>query len=308
MIIESIREGFNLANKNLPLVLVRVAATIIYLVSFFVFLAIPVVIAVTYMGFDLAQAGDMLPSFRVNPFEFVSRYLGLIFLVASAFLLYLTFASVLFLYVLGGTLGVLRNSAVNIQYRFSLSSFFREAGSNFWPLFWLVSIIFLAFTVILIVFVVSGGIIAAVVQSMTGGEGTLGVFFNSFVMMTLIIFSIILLLGCCIFSVYSVVVSVIDGKGSMESIKRTSDFLKKKPGALFFYFILLAGIIAINIVFLVLRVPFSMVPVLAPVMHIVLTLFSSIFQSYLAVVLWSCLIAYYLRGTDYPVYSAAYEI
>ena len=308
MIIESIREGFNLANKNLPLVLVRVAATIIYLVSFFIFLSIPVVIAVTYMGIDLARAGDMLPSFMGNPFEFISRYLGLVFLVGSAFLLYLTFASVLFLYVLGGTLGVLRNSAVNIQYRFSLSSFFSEAGRNFGPLFWLVSVILMAVTGILIVFVVSGGIIAAAVQTMTGGEGTLSVFFNSFVLVTSIIFSIILLLGCCIFSVYSVVVSVIDGKGAMESIKRTSDFLKKRPGALVFYFILLAGIIAINIIFLILRVPFSMVPVLAPLMQIVLTLFSSVLQSYLAVVLWSCLIAYYMRGTDYPVYSSAYEI
>jgi hypothetical protein len=99
-----------------------------------------------------------------------------------------------------------------------------------------------------------------------------------------------------------------NGKGAVDCIKKTFDFLKQKPEAFLFYFILFAGSIIANSIFFVLKMPFNMVPVLGPVMNIVLTLFSALFQSYLALVIWSSLIMYYVRGTNYPVYSAEYEI
>jgi hypothetical protein len=308
MILECIKEGFALANKNLQLVFVRIVVTIINLVSFFISLGIPLVFAIIYMGFDLAHAKDLLPFLTENPVEFVSRYMGLVFLVGSSLVFYLTFVSILFLYSLGGTLGVLRASAVNIQYKFSLSSFFKEANRNFVRLFWIILLVSLGSVVLFTSFTISGGIIAAIIQALAGGGGILELFFSSFIMVSVIILSIIFFVACLMFTGYSMVVSVMNGKGAVDCIKKTFDFLKQKPEAFLFYFILFAGSIIANSIFFVLKMPFNMVPVLGPVMNIVLTLFSALFQSYLALVIWSSLIMYYVRGTNYPVYSAEYEI
>ena len=309
MILECIKEGFNLANKNLQLVFIRIAVTIINLVSFFISLGIPVLFAIIYMGFDLAHAKDLLPFLAENPGKFVSRYMGLVFLVGSSFVFYLTFVSILFLYSLGGTLGVLRTSAVNIQYKFSLSSFFKESNRNFGRLFWLISLVSFGATVLFVAFTVSGVLIAAIIQVLAGGGGgILELFFSSFIMVSVIILSIIFFSACLIFTGYSMVVSVMNGNGSMDCIKKTFDFLKQKPEAFLFYFILFAGSIIANSLFFVLKMPFNAVPVLGPVMNISLTLFSAVFQSYLALVIWSSLIIYYLKGTDYPVHSAEYQI
>ncbi|MEN8264200.1 MAG: hypothetical protein ABFR82_12130 [Nitrospirota bacterium] len=308
MILESIKEGFNRANQNLQLVLIRITVTIINLVSFFIFLAVPLIIAVLYMGFDLAHAGELLPYLVGNPFEFISRYIGLILLIGFSFLLYLTFVTMLFLYVLGGTLGVLRSSAENIGYKFSLSSFFMEAKQNFGRLFRLIFLVSLGCTALFIALVVFGGIFVVIVQVMTAGRGVMEVFFNSFVMVSITSFSIIYILACLVFSAYSMVISVTDGTDSMDCIKSTFDFLTQKPGAFLFFFILLIGGGGVNFLFFILKMPFSMVPVFGQMMNIVLTLFSAVFQGYIAIVIWSSLMAYYLKITDRPINSAVYEI
>ncbi len=131
MMIECIKEGFHLANRNYQLVFLRIIVVIINFISLLFFLGLPIIVAVAYMGFDLSHAVDLLPDLMENPFDLLSKYLGLVFLIGISFIFYLTFVSTIILYSLGGTLGVLRNSAVNIQYRFSLSSFFKEANNIF---------------------------------------------------------------------------------------------------------------------------------------------------------------------------------
>ncbi len=297
MMIECIREGFNVANRNLHLVLLRIAVAIINILSFFVFMGAPIAVAVAYMGFDPAHASDLLPYLADNPFEFVSRYLGLVFIIGAAFIFYLTFASTLFLYALGGTLGVLRNSALDMQYGFSFSSFFKEANGNFFRLFRLVSLLFALFTILLVAFIVSGGIVAAAARSFTGAGSTLEVFFSSFALVSIIVFTILVFLTGAVVSVYSMAASVLERKGAVDSVKSVFVFLSRKPGAFLFYIILLAGIVAANLAFFILRVPFSMVPELALMMNIALSLMNVVFQGYLVIVMWSSLMVYYIKNT-----------
>ncbi|NOZ68190.1 MAG: hypothetical protein GXP46_02850 [Deferribacteres bacterium] len=300
MMIESIREGFNIANRNLPLVLLRVAVTIINVFSFFVFMVVPVAVAAAYMGFDLTHARDLLPSFIDNPLEFVSRYLGLVLLVGTAFVFYLTFASMLLLYAVGGILGVLKNAALDVHYRFSLRSFFSEANGNFFRLLWLVSILFGCLAVVLAVVVAAGLIVAAAAQAFAGGERTIEVFLRSFVTVSIIVFTIMIFIAGAVFSVYCMAASVVEKKGAVDSVKSTFVFLKRKPEAFLFYIILIAGIVGASLVFFILGLPFRVIPVLAPVMNIALSLMNIVFQAYLMVVMWGCLIVYYIKGTDYP--------
>jgi hypothetical protein len=308
MIMECIKEGFYLANKNLQLVLLRLIVTIINLTGFFVFLGLPIVIAAAYFGLDLANASDLLPFVVESPFEFISKYLGLIFLIGTSFVFYLTLSSLLILYALSGSLGMLKNAVVHVKYRFSLHSFFKEAKKNFSRLLRLLSLVLLGIMVILIAIITSGGIVATLVHTLAGKGSTLEMFFSSFVVISIAVFGSVILVAGLILVVYSIVASVIEEKGATDSVKKAYDFLKGKPAAFLFYIVLIAGIITANVIYYTLQVSLQMVPVLGSFLSVASFIINAFFQSYLALVVWSALIIYYMKGTNYPISSASYEI
>jgi len=288
MFTECIKEGFRLTHRNWQLIIVRLVVSVINLISLAFFLGIPVFVAFLYLGFDLAQAKDVLPYIMGNPLEYTSRYLGLIFLIIVAIIMYLMFSSLLMLYVLSGTLGVLKSSVVDEEYRFRLTLFFREAGKNFASLFWLISTLVAVFISIMILFAVIGGAGGTVIKSLGDTGTSLQVFLKYFFTSAYFIFGIIFLFATLVFTAYSIMISVVEGSGTMESIKRACYFLIGRPGAFVFYMILLAALIVTNLIF----VPFSIIPFVAPLLNTVL-------QKYLAVVVWSSLLVYYMKNTNH---------
>jgi hypothetical protein len=304
MIIECIKDGFALTNRNLQLVVIRIIVSVINVIALGVFLGIPVIAAIAYLGFDVAYARDMLPYMAHNPLEFVSRYLGLALLLVFASLSYLFFASMFFLYTLGGILGSLRNSFTNTGLKFSLPSFFREANANLSRLFWLLSLIFLGIMVLLISFAIIGGVMVLVMSALSAADGTLNMFLRSFAAVFMIIICVLTLLASVIFSVYSAVISVAEEKGAMASVKITLGFLKSKPQALLFFIVLILAVIAASLIFFSVQIPLRIIPF----MSVVTFLINSCFSSYLAVVMWGSLVAYYMRASGSPVYDAGYEI
>ena len=304
MIIETIKDGFRLANRNLQLVVIRIIVTFINLASLAVFLGLPVLVAIAFLGFDLAQAKDLLPSVIDNPFDVVSRYLGLIFLLLAALMLYMAFSSLLILYSFSGIMGVLRSSAVNTQFRFTVRSFFQEAGKNFSRLFRLLSLVLLSTLAFIIATLVVGGIAAAIMKSLSGSETAIEVFFNSFVTIFIIIFSVIIILTSIIFAVFSLVISVVTMEGAMASMSRAYNFIKEKPQSLLFCIVLFIGIITANAMFFSLQIPMQFMPFMMPLVY----LLNALGQSYLIIVMWSSLIMYYIKSANYPVYNAGYEI
>jgi len=304
MITECIREGFELANKNVQLVVISALVSIINLISFFIILGLPVIAALLYLGFDLTHARDMLPSVLRDPSALVTNYLGVIFLILTSFILYLAFTTVLSVYALGGTIGVLKDSTVNIHYKFTLSSFFREARINLSRLLGLISLVMLGVIGIFILFMITGGLAAGVINAVTKSKSMLEMFFSSFALLSIVVFAVGLVFAGLVFGVYSVVVLVTDGKGIMDSVGRTYQFLKQTPEALLFYLILIVGFVAANAVFYGIQIAVSVIPLFMPVVYII----NTVFQSYLAIVVWSFLIVYYVKKSNYHARHAAYEI
>jgi hypothetical protein len=304
MIIETIKDGFRLANRNLQLVVIRIIVTFINLASLAVFLGVPVLVAIAFLGFDFAHAKDLLPSIMDNPFDVVSRYLGLIFLLIAALILYMLFSSLIILYSFSGIMGVLRSSAVNTQFKFKVSTFFKEAGKNFSRLFRLLSLVSLISLALIIATLAIGGISAAIMKSVTGAETTIEVFFSSFVTIFIVIMSIIIILASIIFTVFAMVISVVTMEGAMASMSRAYNFIKEKPQSLLFCIVLFVGIITVNAIFFSLQIPMQFMPFMMPLVY----LLNALGQSYLIIVMWSALIMYYIKSVNYPVYSAGYEI
>lgn len=288
MIISSITQGFRLTNNNLRLVFIRLAASALNLIVLLIFLAVPAVVAVTYLGFDLAHATNLLPYLVENPMDIFSRYLGLIVLFGLALILYLLFSSVLFLYVLGGILGTLRISALSSGT--SLSVFFREGNRNFFRIFWLTALVSPLMIVIPVVFVVSWKI-AAAAHSFMAGQGFAGAFLGAFVSLLGVISGIIMISLTLICVVYSVVMCVVRQSGGIDSIRQTVHFLSGKPQALFLYPILLLGVVFLNITFYGIEMSLSTLPVFAIPFSMVFFIANAFFLSYVSVAVWASLVA-----------------
>lgn len=297
MFTECIKEGFRLTHRNWQLIIVRLAVSFINLISLGFFLVIPVIVAIFYLGFDLAHAKDIPYYIMNNPMEYASRYLGLIFLIFAAIIMYLVFSSFLLLYILSGTLGVLKSSAVDEVYRFRLSLFFKEAGKNFAGLFWLISSLMAGFMVIMILFAFIGGAGWTVTRSIGDTGMAVEVFLKYFITSAYFIFGIIFLFATLVLAAFSITVSVVEGSGTMESIKRAYYFLIGRPGAFIFYMILLAVLLFTNFVF----VSFSIIPFISPLINVVL-------QKYLTVVVWSSLFVYYMKNTNHLTPGKTHDI
>ncbi len=290
MIIESIKEGFNIANRNWQLILVRIITALINIAALLIFLGVPLLVAVLYLGIDMANAKEMFPSLLMNPAQIFPKYLGLLFIFISAVLLFLTFASLLLMYTLSGTIGVLKTSSLNSSYRFSLSSFFSEAKKHFSRLFRLLSLLLLGFTLLLLLFLIFGVMGAFAVHSLALSQSILLVFLRTFIILSGVTFGSIILFAAFVFMIYCTIVSVVEEGDASDSVKRTFHFLKKMPGAFLLYFILFVILIVANAVLMPLSWIFSLI--------------SALLQSYLMIVFWSALIVSYVKWRDNPVQRA----
>ncbi len=308
MIIESIKEGFALTNKNLQITVIRVAAAIISFITLIVSLAIPFIAAILYLGLDIASVQDLWPFLLDNPIAFISRYLGVIMLLGFSLLCYLALASILFIYVLGGSLGTLRNAAVNVSFTFSFSSFFREAGQNMGRLYRMITLVGLVLIVLILVFLLISGVSTAMVNFISGTTTFLGIYIKSFLLVAVIIFGILTFFASFVFSVYSVVICVMERASAADSIKKTLSFLKEKPMAFLYCMLLFFGAAVLNVLLFTARVPVSFLPTSGPLLSVVISIMSVLIQSYISVAVWASLVAFYIKITNYPVYASEYEI
>jgi hypothetical protein len=308
MIAESIREGITLTHRNWQIIPIRFIVAIINVFALLIFIGIPVFFAIASLGIDLAQTRDALPGILENPSEIITNYLGIIALLLISVTLYLTIVSVITLYAFGGMLGVLRNSAINFQYRFNLASFFYEAKNLFFPLLWLLSLIFLVINGIVIIFGIFTGLFIITVTAMGDSASTLSVFLGIFLGLILIFLLLIGGLGILIYSVFAIMSMVVEGKGVIDSLKNSWKFIINKPSAILFYIILVLGILGINIVLMMTGGMLRMIPGAGFFLSIPYQFIYYSVQIYLGVVLWSSLVVYYTKGINYPVYKSAYNI
>ena len=307
MIIESIKQGIRMAHKNWQVILVRMFVGIVNLILFFIIVGIPIAVGIFSLGFDITHAKDMLPSIVENPVEIISKYFGFVILIFVSIIIYVTIASALVLYVFGGMLGVLGNTVVDEQYKFSLSSFFAKAKKFLFPLLSLFSLASLAIFAILIVFGITAGILISIVSTYGGLAKTVSVFAAYF----LSLLGITIILGGIIFTAYSAISLVVENDRVIASFENAWKFIKINPMAFVFCILVFMGIIAANFILIALGASLSAHPMTGFLFIIPQRFLSYIVQSYLGVIMWGSLIAYYVKSVHIPVHksqTAMYDI
>ncbi|RJQ51308.1 MAG: hypothetical protein C4526_09995 [Nitrospiraceae bacterium] len=302
--IEYLKEAFNLANRNMQLVFVRLAATVINIIGLIVCLGLPVTVALSYLSFDIIHAENLFPYFVEKPHEILSRYTGLVIFFLISVISYILFVCIVIIYFLGGMLGTLRNSTVAPERKFSLSSFFRQANENFLRLFRLVSVESLVFMPLFTVLIIAGGAVVSDLHGVLQMESIFEVFFRSFALMSIAVFSAAAFIIYLVVMLISSVVSAVEGTGTVVTLKKTAGFLRKNPMAFLFSAILFIGLIVSAGVLLAFKISVS--PFFPGGM--VLFIISAVLQNYLSVVAWGFLVVYYIRATNYPASSGRYEI
>ncbi len=293
------------------MILLKMAVVLINLLGLFLFIGIPVFIAIAMLGIDLAQVKYLLPELVENPSSILSKYIGLVMLVFISFILYLTVVSVLILYIFGGTLGVLRNAALNMQYKFSFSSFFEEAKKLFFPLLWLFSIALLFVSAFVFIFGIFTAVVIYVLLAYRDSGTAFSVFITYFLGLLIIFFSVIGTLACLIFTVYASLALAVKEKGVIDSFKNAWNFVKNKPFAFLFYIILVIGVTAANLLLVILGASLSAVPLTGLILGIPYRILSFVVQSYLGVLMWASLLIYYIKNISPPAYgdtSLSYDI
>lgn len=308
MFMESIKEGFRLTHRNSQLVYIRMALGLINIIGFFLIVGGPAAAAAKSIGMDLSNASGLFNTLLKDPFDILSKYLVLLLIIFVAFIVYLIFSSLLHLYVLSGTLGVLKNSVTDMRYSFSFSSFLSESGKHFFPLMWLMSVTFMGLFLVLTVFLILSIIGFDIREPVSGAGSFINVFVSSFINLAFVVFGSIISLAAFVFVVYSMAVSVIEGSGVMNSLRKTSIFLKDRPSAFIYYFVLFFGIFAVNVLILLFEVPMGMASDGRLLMTLMAAFTGIAIQSYLMVALWSCLIVFYVKATNLIVHQPAYDI
>ncbi len=308
MIIDSIKEGILLTNRNWQVILLRIAVTIINITGLIILVGIPVFIAAASLGVDMAQAENVILEFAESPVDIVSHYSGMILFVLFCFLLYITAASVLIIYAFGGMLGVLKNAALSRQYKFSFSSFLNEARKYFMPFCWLLTLASLIILAVMIVFGILIALVVTIGQGLGGSGSSFLVFLSSFITLLIIFLTVLSVIGSVIYTSYACISLTVDNEGVMASFRKAWEFIMGRPVSFLFYIILIVCIFVINIVLMVFGFAFQTIPVVGVVFYMPYQLIYYAVQCYLAIVMWASLVAFYRRGTGRNIQEATYDI
>lgn len=300
--IEYIKEGFELTHRNWQVILIQIATMFIIFIGFILFVGVPLAIAFVYFGIDLTHVKDFLNIFK-DPMGYLSRYLGIAILIITTFIIYICFAVILRVFVFSGTLGVLRNSFLDRQYKFNLPSFFKEGRSLFFSILGFAMLVFLLLIFISFILGILAGIGFSIVSEY-GKDGTfIAMFIAYFLSLLLILIGIIIIIGVLTLSAYAVTILAVEKTGTINAFRKGFNFIKNKPKAILFCAILIGGYMLVKFILIMVNYPFSLIPLIGALITIPYQMFSYVLLNYLLIVMLSSLIIFYIKNRDYPVYE-----
>ncbi len=299
--IEAIKDGFGLVHRNWQLVLIQIGMVLVSSIGFFIVVGIPLAVAFIIFGIDLTgltNAKDIL-SILKEPFDLVSRYLGLFLLVIASFLLYIIMVAMLGIYVFGGSIGVIGRAIKDRYLKFSMRIFFDEAKRLFPRVLGFTAVIGIIVIAAAFVLGTLGGGVKSLVSFAQSQVSTLSLFLGTFFSLILIIILSIFILGILSVTLYGVASLFFKNTGSLKSLWEAMHYLAKHPSAFWLYTILWVGYVLISFFLILLSHSFIFIPLIGPILSFPYQLISYIFQTYLGLAVIATVLTYYY-STEIP--------
>lgn len=292
---EAFKKGFGLVNRNLQLLAIQVGLMVVDCIGFFIIVGVPLGIAFVIFGLDLnglRELGHMLGTLQ-HPLGLLRRYFGLVLIVLISFLIYVIMVTTLWLFVFGGTAGIIGGAVIEPSRKFTMRGFFGEARRLFAPIMWYSFLIGLIFIAAAFVIAFLGGGAAAVVSAAKGQDSTLALFLGIFFSLLLSLLGLGLVLGILATAVYGVAVIYFRGEGATRSLGITTSYLWNRPAAFWLYVLLICGYALASFVLMLVIYPFSLIPFFGPVIYFPFRILSYIVQGYLGLVITGVIFTYY---------------
>ncbi|RJQ45575.1 MAG: hypothetical protein C4538_08110 [Nitrospiraceae bacterium] len=140
------------------------------------------------------------------------------------------------------------------------------------------------------------------------GSGTMpGMFFSSFVLLSIAVFGFICVMIFLVSMIISAVVSVVEGGGAGDTFRKTYGFLTRNPQAIFLPVLFFIVVMLVNIGLFAARFSYNIIPIFFPFTFI-LSVFTAVLQNYLTVIAWGFLVSYYIKASGRIDSSREYEI
>lgn len=292
---ETIKSSFNIINKNWQLVAIQFGMMVINLLGFFVMIGIPLGIAFVIFGLDLtglAETRDIAGLFK-NPDALFSKYLALILIVLTSFLFYMVIATTLYLYVMGGSVGVIGRSILEPSFRFSMKEFFTEAKKIFFPLMWFSFILGLIFMVVAFFLVLLGGGITEIVSFAKSQDSTLALFIGIFFTMILTLIGSIMIFITLAITAYGMAALFFKREKAIKAFNSSVSFLWNNQPSFWLFVLLLAGYISASFLMILITSPFKFIPIIGTVISFPVQIFSYIAQSYIGLIIFAAVFIFY---------------
>lgn len=236
--IKIIKRGLQNLNRNYQLLFIQMATLILAFILFLLMVGIPMVIVFTNMGLELPKKG--LSGLIEIIIQNLSFYKTFVLILIMSILTYLLVSSLLFVYMMAGTCGILMNSIKNGE-AFSWKHF-TEQGKGLFGSFLR---IFIVGTLLFLFISFFAGLISGITKVLLPEKRDfLGNFYTNLLNLLLLVFTLLLIILFMATLTYGAGILIIKRQGALNSLKDSLNFILKKPEALFFFFIItLTGII-----------------------------------------------------------------
>jgi hypothetical protein len=287
-----IKEGFHVANRNWPLVLIQFMYMFLGFFSMLLIVGIPLAIAFIIFGVDLTEMlrqPDLLGVFRMAG-EMVSKSLPIVIFVVLSFVLYAATLIAMSVFVCSGTIGLLAKSIQNGQ-KFSMKIFWSEAKRLFFPVLIYANLAGLGFTIFTMIMGVLSEIVNQLVLFVETTWPAIGAFINVF-------FGLVLgLTGICIFliimglSLYGFGYLAFYRPRPLRGIKQTVLYMYRTPSSMLMLAIMM-------IIFVIVLFMISMISIFSASMPLFALPFNFISQAalwYAIIVMVATLFLFYYR-------------
>ncbi len=292
-----LKEGVATVHKNWQLVLVQLIAMLISCVSFFIIVGVPIAFAFIILGLDLTEIlkfEDVAYLFSKS-FNLLNKYFGIAIFILTSIVLYFFFAIMLFVFTVSGTIGVITNSLLEPDFKFTLSAFFSEGKKRLIPVLGYSLIIGIIFIAVAFIIGILGGGSSAIIEKAKTQEAALALFLGVFFSFLLIGIGIISILAAASVAVYGLAYMSFNRSKALDTLKETIRYLYNNPSSIGFFIILMIGYIVISFLIILIGTPFSLIPFIGPLLFLPYQLVTYAIQGYIWLIMLSSTFHYYYK-------------
>jgi hypothetical protein len=287
-----IGRGFGLIHENWQLVLVHVVMLVILIIGLFIIVGIPTVAAFIAVGVDVAELERLeeVIDYADDPMELLSKYLGIIIVIVLSFLIYITLGFLLWVYVIGGSAGIIGKSIKEPPGGFSMEVYFKEANRLFLPMTGYTAVIGLVVMGAFMLLVMLGAV-GTVLIGEIATESAIGTFIKVLSVLVFGAGGVILMFVLSVAFALGTGALAIDGRGPMDSLDVGFRHLWEHPGSLWLVGILILGYIGIQFPLVLIGAVAELIG--GAILSLPIQLAMNIFQSYLSLVMLAVVLVYY---------------